>query len=131
MPRPHTAMCKIREVIRLRLGEELSLRLIHSSLSIPATTVGDYVRRARNAELSWPLPDDLSDDELEKMLFANTSPSAQVRPMPNWAKIHLELRRPHVTLMLYGTSTKRPIPTDTAIHSSASTTRGSHRRWMW
>ena len=53
------------------LGEGLSLRLISSSLSIPVTTVGDYVRRAGNAGLSWPLPDDLSDDELEKMLFGN------------------------------------------------------------
>lgn len=110
VPRPHTDMRKIREVLRLRLGEGLSLRLIHSSLSIPVTTVGDYVRRARNAGLSWPLPDDLSDDELEKMLFSNTSPSREVRPMPDWAKIHLELRRPHVTLMLLWYEYKEAYP---------------------
>ena len=62
MPRPHTAMRKIRDVLRLRFGENLSLREVVASLRMPHTTVADYVRRATAAGLSWPLPDGLDDD---------------------------------------------------------------------
>jgi len=53
-------MRKIRDVIRLALGEGLSLRQVGLSLNLPFTTVGDHVRRALAAGLSWPLPDELS-----------------------------------------------------------------------
>jgi len=46
MSRPHTAMRKIRDVLRLRFGEHLSLRDVAASLQIPFTTVSDHVRRA-------------------------------------------------------------------------------------
>ena len=46
MPRPHTAMRKIRDVLRLRFGEGLSMRDVGASLQIPFTTVADHVRRA-------------------------------------------------------------------------------------
>ena len=110
MSRPHTAMRKIREVIRLSLGERLSLRQISSSLQIPTTTVGEYVRRARDAGLTWPLPSDLDDDSLESLLFGSPTGPTQARPMPDWAKIHLELRRPHVTLMLLWYEYKQTFP---------------------
>jgi hypothetical protein len=44
--RPHIAMRKIRDVLRLSIGEGLPLRQVGASLHIPVTTVGDYVRRA-------------------------------------------------------------------------------------
>jgi len=109
--RPHVAMRKIRDVLRLSIGEGLSLRQIGASLHIPVTTAGDYVRRAKNAGLSWPLPDDLDDDSLESMLFGSPEPvSTQIRPMPDWAKIHLELRRPHVTRLLLWYEYKETFP---------------------
>ena len=44
--------------------------------------------------------DDLDDDSLESMLFGSPDPPPpQMRPMLDWAKIHLELGRPHVTRM--------------------------------
>ena len=45
-------MRKIRDVLRLRLGDQLSLRQVSLSLAIPHTTVADYVRRARVAVTS-------------------------------------------------------------------------------
>ena len=104
-------MRKIRDVLRLTIGEGLSLRQVGASLHIPVTTAGDYVRRAKNAGLSWPLPDDLDDDSLESMLFGSPdSAPPQIRPMPDWAKIHLELRRPHVTRMLLWYEYKEAFP---------------------
>ena len=57
MPRPHISMRKIRDALRLSLGEGLSLRDVALSLQVPHTTVGDHVRRAKAVGLGWPLPD--------------------------------------------------------------------------
>jgi hypothetical protein len=100
VPRPRIAMRKIRDVIRLALGEGLSLRQVGLSLDLPFTTVGDHVRRAHAAGLSWPLPDELSDADLERLLFPPPAPSNVTRPMPDSAYIHRELRRKGVTLEL-------------------------------
>ena len=100
MPRPHIAMRKIRDVIRLTLGEGMSLRQVSASLGVPPTTLAEHVRRIRDAGLSWPLPDDLDDDALEAKLFAPPGPRPGARALPDWAKVHLELRRKGVTLML-------------------------------
>ena len=101
MPAERLSMRKIREVLRLRaLG--LSKREIAQSISIGATTVLDYQRRADRAGVSWPLPEDWDDARLERELFEDAEPpvaSAQ-RPLPDWAWVHAELKRKHVTLML-------------------------------
>jgi len=104
-------MRKIRDALRLNLGEGLSLRDVAASLQVPFTTVGDHVRRARAAGLGWPLPDGLDDDALEVLLFSSAAPpSAGARPVPDWKKVHVELRRPHVTLMLLWLEHKEAFP---------------------
>jgi transposase len=92
-------MRKIRDVLRLTLGEGLSLRSTAASLQIPFTTVAEYARRAKASGITWPLPDELDDDALERMLFHTAAPEPN-RPLPDWKRTHVELRRPHVTLML-------------------------------
>ena len=97
MPRPHISMRKIRELLRLCLGEGRSIRQAAASLEMPFTTVSDHLRRAKAAGLTWPLSDGL-DDDLEAMLFP-ARPSADLeRPMPDWKKIHVELRRRRVSI---------------------------------
>ena len=49
MPRPRVDMRKIREVLRLALGEELSQRLVSAASGVPQTTVHDYLVRAAAA----------------------------------------------------------------------------------
>ena len=101
MARPHIAMRKIRDVLRLRFGEGLSLRRVALSVDLPHTTVAEYVRRADRAGLGWPLPDGLDDAGLESRLFASAAlPVSAVRPLPDYARVHSELRRKGVTLAL-------------------------------
>jgi len=95
-------MRKIRDVLRLR-AEGLSERKIAVSLGIGHSGAGDAIRRARRAGLTWPLPDDFSDEKLEQLLYAKPtaqSGKAKVRSHPDWAHIHRERRRPGVTLSL-------------------------------
>lgn len=110
MPRPHIAMRKVREVLRLRLGEDLSLRQVAASVGLPVTTVADHLKRAKAAGLGWPLPEGLDDAALEARLFAPRDDPGASRPTPEWEKIHVELRRPGVTLMLLWLEYKETFP---------------------
>jgi transposase len=93
-------MRKIRDLLRLRLGEGLSVRQVSASLGVPVMTVSDHLRRAERAGLSWPLPEDLDDDALEARMFFRAPAPSLPRALPEWQKVHLELRRAHVTLTL-------------------------------
>ena len=68
MPGERLPMRKIRDVLRLSAAR-LSTRRIAVSLNIGTTSAGDYLRRARRAGLAWPLPEGLSDEALERLLF--------------------------------------------------------------
>jgi transposase len=94
-------MRKIREVLRLRWEQGLSHRQIVTSCCIGQGTVVEYLRRARAAGLTWPLPAALTDDELERRLFPPPPivPTAE-RPLPDWPAVHRELRKKGVTLLL-------------------------------
>ena len=93
-------MRKIRDVLRLR-ADGLSKRKIAASLSIGVTTAGEIIRRVRRAGLSWPLPEKLSDEAIERLVYPPTPVTAKDRrPQPEWAAVHRELRRPGVTLQL-------------------------------
>jgi transposase len=46
-------------------------------------TVHEYLERARAAGIGWPLPDGMSEEELEAKLFGNQpTPSALLRTDP-------------------------------------------------
>ena len=93
-------MRKIRDALRLCAGG-LSTRRIGQSLGVGRTTAGEYLRRAKRAGLGWPLPDDLTDAELERRLFQLPGGEVGVaRTRPDWPAIHRELRRTGVTLSL-------------------------------
>ena len=77
MARKRLSMRKIRDVLRLKYGPGWSHREIGAILqTFPHGTVGSYVRRAREAGVSWPLPDDLGDARLEAALYPPTASSA-------------------------------------------------------
>jgi len=99
MPGARLPMRNIRDVLRLTAAG-MSSRKIAASLSIGATTVIDCLHRARRAGLRWPLPADLSDDALEQRLYPPQPTTTEQRPLPRWAEIHRELKRPGVTLQL-------------------------------
>jgi transposase len=99
MPQERLPVRKIREVLRLK-ADGFSKRRIAASLGISATAAMECVERARRAGLTWPLPEDLSDDVLEHRLYPPPPVKDEQRPLPNWAEIHRELKRPGVTLQL-------------------------------
>lgn len=94
-------MRQIREVLRQKWALGLSNRQIATGCGVSRPTVGEYLRRAEKAGLSWPLPESLDDAALELRLFPPpvTVPAEQ-RTEPDWATVHRELKRKGVTLTL-------------------------------
>src|SRR5439155_10753479 len=119
MPRPRSAMRKIREVLRLAFGEGLSRRQVGAAVGLPYTTIAHYLERARRAGLQWPLAEEIDDGQLEARLYIQAEPPTAVRPLPDWATVHQELRRKGVTLQLLHLEYKERYPTATSTPSSA------------
>ncbi|MGH7748039.1 MAG: IS21 family transposase, partial [Candidatus Dormibacteria bacterium] len=103
-------MRKIRDVLRLSLGEGLSDRHVSASMGMPRITVRRYLQRARQAGLSWPLAEDMDDHALEQRLFVAPRSTEVVRPLPDWGEVHRELRRKGVTLQLLWMEYKERCP---------------------
>jgi transposase len=101
MPSERLSMRHIRELLRLKFENGLSGRLIAASLGLSKGAVHDYLGRLAAAGLSWPLPEYLSDTELERRLFPGPpSAGSAGRPEPNCAYVDAELRRKGVTRAL-------------------------------
>ena len=102
MSRERLSMRKTREILRLKYAEGLSHRAIVRSCQVGLGTVNDYVSRAQRAGLlSWPLPEGLTDAELEATLFPKPSPREPAGPaVPDWEWVKVELRRKGVTRFL-------------------------------
>jgi predicted transcriptional regulator len=86
-------MRKIKEVLRLQsLG--LTQSQIARSCSISQSTVHEYVSAAQAAGISWPLPDNWDEQQLEQALFPQRSARSVWRkhPEPDWSKVHEELQ---------------------------------------
>jgi transposase len=101
MPTERLSMRRIRDLLRLKYAQGLSDRAVARSLGLGKGTIGNYLARARQAGLSWPLATDLDDDSLELLLFPSPTMASRLdRPVPDWASMDVELRRPGVTRAL-------------------------------
>lgn len=101
MPQERLTMRKIREILRLKWGMGLSNRTVARSCRVSHSTVGDYVKRAETAGLVWPLPEELDEDQLYKLLFPRVEQTEkQAIPLPDLNEVHTELRKKGVTLRL-------------------------------
>ena len=102
MPAERVAMRQVREIIRLKLSAGIPTREIARRLGVAASTVRETLRRFEGTGLSCPLPDGMSDGDLEAALYANhgTKRGHRRHAEPDWPTVHRELRRKHVTLVI-------------------------------
>jgi transposase len=98
-------MRHVREVMRLK-SAGMPTREIARRVGTAPSTVRLTIRRFEAAGLSWPLSDDVTDAVLEARLFASAGAGPGTRrghrrqSEPDWAAVHRELRRKHVTLAI-------------------------------
>jgi len=100
MTRKRISMRKIKEVLRLKFEAGLTYDAIGRSCNMGHTTVGEYLMRAQKAGLRWPLPEDMDDNLLEKLLYPRSPNRVAKRPLPDWIYVHKELKKKSVTLFL-------------------------------
>jgi transposase len=94
-------MRKIKEVLRLHFEHQQSARQIAQSCDIARSTVKEYLHRAQQAALTWPLPAEMDDATLENRLFPPVPLiSPEKRQMPPMEYLHRERKRKGVTLQL-------------------------------
>ena len=102
MAKRRLSVRKIKEVLRLALENDCSIRQIAKSCDIGRSTVSDYLARAREAGLTWPLPADLDDTAIENLLFPQKSAAISLpkQQMPPMEYLFKELKKKGVTLQL-------------------------------
>jgi len=101
MPTERISMRKLKEIMRLKFEAGLSNRQIAGSINISPSTVSRYFGFITAAGLSWPLPDGLTEAELEAKIFTKSITSKPLAHLtPDLSYIHQELKKKHVTKQL-------------------------------
>lgn len=90
-----------REILRMA-SKNISQRSMASSLSCSRHYIAKVLLRAKELNLSWPLPADMSDPMLVALLFP-TNPVKSERHMPDYSHIDKEMRKSGVTLTVLWT----------------------------
>jgi transposase len=89
----------IKDVIRLKWHARLSHESIATTLKISKGVVAKYVGLASAAGLDWETVQDWSEQRLSTALLPRST-AAQPFVEPDWGRIHRELDRKGMTLML-------------------------------
>jgi len=91
-------MIDYREIIRLK---SLNHSNSHVAVSVGSSrnTVAEVWRRADEHEIEWPIPDDLTNRDLQRILYPERK-IPENRKLPDFEYIHNELVKPGVTLSL-------------------------------
>jgi transposase len=94
---------KIKELLRLRFELGLGQRAIARACSISQSTVHEYLSRAAEAGIVWPLKQEWDDQTLNLALFGERRVPLRLLThlLPDFSVLHQELQQhPHVTLQL-------------------------------
>ena len=94
-------MRQVREVLRLKAAG-VAINEIARRVCVASSTVRLTLKRLAAADLSWPLPTEMTDTALEGQLFTAVGKKQghRRRAEPDWAAVHRELKRKHVTLQI-------------------------------
>ena len=82
------------------LSEGKSQRFTASVLKISRNTVSDIIETAAGISLDYERAKDLSNEEIEKLLYPDSTNEFSAYLLPDYEAIHAELLKPGVTLQL-------------------------------
>ncbi|WP_415840393.1 IS21 family transposase, partial [Roseateles saccharophilus] len=99
MPKQRISLRMIKDVIRLKWHAKLSHEQVATALKISKGVVAKYVSLATAAGLDWDTVQDWSEQQLSTALQPRSSAALPI-VVPDWARIHRELDRKGMTLML-------------------------------
>jgi transposase len=100
MPAERISMRKLLDILRLRFEARLSFPQIAKALNVSAGSAHSICKRAESLGITWPLPDGLTQEQLEVLLYSQPSDDSFRFIPPDFTYIHQELKRKGVTLQL-------------------------------
>ena len=104
-------MRKIRDILRLRLAANLSIREISASTKVSIGAIQKLLVQAKKLGLPWPLPKELDEESLAKLFYPGSDSSLSSRlHAPDWGKVKQELSAQGVTLQLLWEEYTRDYP---------------------
>ena len=91
------SMREIRKILQYRLELQVSASntaaIVHKSKGVIIETL----KRFRTAGLNWPLPETMTDTELEQQLYPKSNTPKRDIPLPDMTYMQKEMKRPHMT----------------------------------
>ena len=101
MPAGRVCMRHVREIVRLGYAG-VSKHQISRRTGVVPSTVRETLKRFAASGLTWPLGDEVTDTVLEARMYRNAGKKQGHRQYaePDWAWVHRELKRKHVTLSI-------------------------------
>jgi transposase len=101
MPAERVAMRVVREVLRLTFAG-VSKREVARRTGLASSTVRATIARFQSLGLIWPLPETVTDSDLEAKIYRSAGKKQGHRRIiePDWASLHREMKRKHVTLSI-------------------------------
>ncbi len=97
MSRGRIRMRRIQDILRYHFEANLSNERISLALGVSKGGVYNTLQRFKESGLTWPLPPELTDLDLEARLYPSGEQSA---PLPSIEYLDEEMKRRHVTLQL-------------------------------
>lgn len=115
-------MTNYREIIRLN-SLNFSQRNIALSCGASRNTVSRVLKRAQELDLAWPLDEQMTNADLERVLYPKEEKNLSTKRMPDYKYIRKELLKNGVSKKLLWTeymelATKSAEKTATQIHKS-------------
>lgn len=121
-------MIDYREILRLKsLGK--SIRSIAVDVQSSRDTVSDTIRDAEAAGIVWPLDDDITNADIQELLYPGKYVTASPYTLPDCSYIHSELARPGVTLTLLWDEYCRKVRVNGGIPYMYTQFCEKYRRW--
>ncbi len=91
------------KVLQLKFDRKLSNRTIGLTLNISPSTIVEVLARFKASSTPWPLPETLTPEAIESLIFPEKKASMLTPVLPDWLHIDTEMRRPGGTRQLLWT----------------------------
>ncbi|MGI5989804.1 MAG: hypothetical protein ACOX78_06020 [Lachnospiraceae bacterium] len=95
-------MVNYREILRLK-SLKYSNTDIAASVHSSRNTMQEVLRLSKALNIQWPLEDDVSNFDLEAVLYPERHKKDENRLIPDYPEVHRELAKPGVTITLLWT----------------------------
>ena len=122
-------MVNYREILRLSADGNYSVRDILTTAHCSYRSYNRTIDAAKAKGISWPLDDDVTNEELQAFLFPGQYASLPIYAMPDFAYIHKELARTGVNLTLLHEEYKNKCLTEGTVPYRYTQFCELYRRW--